>query len=70
MGLVLTREAGQAVVIGDDIVVTVTKFQGITTGTPQVRLHIEAPKNVAIDRPEVRSLKDAAAKRRAAEMDD
>lgn len=47
--LALTRETGQKILIGDDIVVTVLSVS--TNG--RVRLGIEAPKHVRIDRQEV-----------------
>jgi len=46
--LVLSRRRSQAIVIGDDIRVTVLKTQGDT-----VRLGIEAPPHVSIHRDEV-----------------
>jgi carbon storage regulator len=47
--LVLTRKVNQAIVIGDDVRVVVVAIEG-----DQVRLGIEAPRNVAVDRSEVR----------------
>jgi carbon storage regulator len=47
--LTLTREVGQKILIGDDIVVTVVS---VSPGG-RVRLGIEAPKQVRIDREEV-----------------
>jgi len=52
--LVLSRKAGERIYIGDDIVVTV-----ITSGNGKVRLGIEAPSHVSIDREEVRLRKQA-----------
>jgi len=46
--LVLTRKKGQSIMIGEDIEITVVDIQG-----DQIRLGIEAPKNVAIHRKEV-----------------
>jgi carbon storage regulator len=46
--LVLTRRSGESVVIGDDIKITVT---GIRNG--QIKLGIDAPKDVTINREEV-----------------
>jgi carbon storage regulator len=46
--LVLTRKLGERVVIGDRIVVTVVKLEG-----GQVRLGIEAPREVAVFREEI-----------------
>lgn len=47
--LSLTREVGQKIVIGDDVVVTVIAV----SSNGRVRLGIEAPKQVRIDREEV-----------------
>ena len=47
--LTLTREVGQKIVIGDDVVVTVVSV----SANGRVRLGIEAPKQVRIDREEV-----------------
>lgn len=46
--LVLTRRRGQAVVIGDDIKITIVEING-----DQVRIGIEAPKSVVVHRQEV-----------------
>lgn len=46
--LVLTRKPNQAINIGDDIVVTVLEVRG-----DQVRLGIEAPKHVPVQREEI-----------------
>ena len=46
--LVLTRRAGESIVIGNDVVVTVLESRG-----DQVRVGIEAPRNVAVHREEV-----------------
>lgn len=46
--LVLTRKRNQRINIGDDIVVTVLEVRG-----DQVRLGIEAPKHVAVQREEI-----------------
>ena len=53
--LVLTREQEQDILIGDDIVVKVVSGNQYTG---KVRLGIEAPREVAIDRREVRESKD------------
>ena len=45
--LVLSRKEGQQVQIGDDIVVTVTRIKG-----NWISLGIDAPKDVAITRPD------------------
>ena len=47
--LTLTREAGQKIVIGDDIVITVVSV----SDNGRVRLGIDAPRQVRIDRSEV-----------------
>lgn len=59
--LVLTRRAGETLMIGDDIKLTVV---GIKSG--QVRLGIEAPKDVQIQREEL-LLKNDKAENQAAE---
>lgn len=46
--LVLTRKLGESVTIGDDIKISVIDIKG-----RQVRLGIEAPKNMTIHREEV-----------------
>ena len=46
--LILTRTAGQSILIGDDVKVTVVSTKGVT-----VRLGIEAPPEVAILRQEL-----------------
>lgn len=46
--LILTRNTGGTLCIGDDITVTVLAING-----NQVRIGIEAPKNVAVHREEV-----------------
>ena len=50
--LCLTRRFGESIVIGDGIVVTV-----ISARDGQIRLGIEAPANVAVDRAEIRQRK-------------
>lgn len=50
--LILSRNIGEAILIGNDISVTVSNVQG-----GQVRLAIEAPKEVAVDRAEIRQRK-------------
>jgi carbon storage regulator len=52
--LVLTRSIGQEILIGDDIVIRLVAINGT-----QVRIGIEAPRHVAVDRREVRAAKDA-----------
>lgn len=46
--LILTRRAGEALRIGDDIEVTVMAVSGT-----QVRIGIKAPRDVAVDREEI-----------------
>ncbi|HEX4152051.1 MAG TPA: carbon storage regulator CsrA [Steroidobacteraceae bacterium] len=56
--LILTRRAGEALRIGDDIEVTVMAVNG-----SQVRIGINAPRDVAVDREEIaeRKRRDRAA---------
>jgi|HubBroStandDraft_2_1064218.scaffolds.fasta_scaffold42239_5 carbon storage regulator len=49
--LVLSRSIGQKIVIGDDITVCVV---GVDGRSGQVKLGIEAPKDIQVDRLEVR----------------
>ena len=53
--LVLTRKVGQSIVIGDDVTVTVA---AVIRG--QVRLGIDAPQNIRVNRSEVQERSDAA----------
>ena len=46
--LILTRRVGETVMIGDDVTVTVLGVKG-----NQVRVGINAPKNVAVHREEI-----------------
>ncbi len=46
--LILTRRVGEKVMIGDDVSVTVLRVKG-----NQVRLGIEAPKSVSVQREEI-----------------
>lgn len=48
--LILTRRQGQTIMIGDDITVTVLGVNG-----QQVRIGVEAPKTVVVDRSEIRT---------------
>lgn len=54
--LILTRRTGESLIIGDEVTVTVLGIKG-----GQVRLGIEAPRDIAIHREEVAE-RDAAAK--------
>ncbi|MDP9009057.1 MAG: carbon storage regulator CsrA [Pseudomonadota bacterium] len=45
--LILTRRVGEAVMVGDDVTVTIIGVKG-----NQVRIGISAPKNVAVHREE------------------
>ena len=49
--LVLTRKAGESIVLGDDIVVTVLEIRG-----GQVRLGVEAPRDISVHRSEVQQM--------------
>ena len=46
--LILTRKAGESIVIGDDVVITI-----VEAGRDQVRIGIDAPRSVAVHRKEV-----------------
>ena len=60
--LVLTREPGQRIKIGDDITILFIEFRK-SHGKRQIRLGIEAPKDVRIMRaelgPEPKEVRDA-----------
>lgn len=49
--LVLTRKSGQSIVIGEDIIVTVLEIRG-----DQVRLGIQAPRELPVYREEIYAL--------------
>lgn len=46
--LVLTRKAGESIVIGNEVVITVLEIRG-----GQIRLGVDAPRNLAVHRAEV-----------------
>jgi carbon storage regulator len=46
--LILTRRVGERVVIGEEISITVLRIKG-----NQVRLGVNAPKNIAVQREEI-----------------
>ena len=46
--LILTRRAGESVIIGDDVKITVLAIKG-----NQIRLGIDAPKDVSVHREEI-----------------
>jgi carbon storage regulator len=50
--LVLTRRPGEAIVIGDEIEVTVTAIAG-----GKVRLGVQAPRHITVDRREIHDAK-------------
>lgn len=52
--LILTRRVDETLLIGDDIRIVVLGVKG-----QQVRLGIEAPNDMSVDREEVRERKDA-----------
>ena len=54
--LILARQRGESIVIGADVTITVVDIRG-----DKVRLGIEAPRAVSVDRLEVRRAKDAGA---------
>jgi len=52
--LLLTRRVGESIIIGDDIVITIIGLKG-----HQVRIGIDAPKNVSVHREEIKRKIDA-----------
>jgi carbon storage regulator len=63
--LVLTRRAGESVMIGDDVVITVLEARGDV-----IRLGIQAPKDVRVHREEVYRELQAANRAAASPADD
>jgi carbon storage regulator len=63
--LVLTRRAGESVMIGDDVVVTVLEARGDV-----IRLGIQAPKDVRVHREEVYRELQAANREAASPTDE
>ena len=63
--LVLTRHCGEQIVIAEDIVVTVVAVEG-----NKVRIGIEAPKSIRVDRKEVHDRRVAAWADESAILDD
>jgi len=67
--LILTRRVGETLVIGDDVTVTVLGVRG-----NQVRLGVNAPKDVAVHREEIyqriQNEKDAENSTESSENDD
>lgn len=53
--LVLTRKTNEKIVVGDNIVITVVKLDG-----NRVRLGIEAPSHVPIQREELAAMQDVS----------
>lgn len=51
--LILTRSPGETICIGDNITISVLDVRG-----SQARLGIQAPRDVAVDRSEIREKKD------------
>ena len=52
--LVLTRKIGETIVIGDDIKIKIVEIKG-----KQVRVGIEAPRNVQVNREEIYNQKNS-----------
>ncbi|MAI93421.1 MAG: carbon storage regulator [Halieaceae bacterium] len=60
--LILTRRVGESLMIGDDVTITVLGVKG-----NQVRIGVDAPKEVAVHREEILNRIEDAASREAAE---
>lgn len=52
--LILTRRVGESIIVGDDTVITILGLKG-----HQVRIGINAPKNVPVNREEIQKKIDA-----------
>jgi len=52
--LILTRKIGESIMIGDDVVVQVMDVQG-----RQVRIGVAAPREVLVDRAEIREKRES-----------
>ena len=52
-GLVLQRKVGEKIVIGGNIVITVSKIEVADNREPRIWLDIEVPKYIRVDREEV-----------------
>ena len=63
--LVLTRKAGESVMIGDDVVITVLEARGDV-----IRLGIQAPKDVRVHREEIYRELQAANREAASPTDE
>lgn len=55
--LMLSRKAGQRICIGDDIVVVIGD---IDRRSNSVKVGVEAPRNISVDREEVRMKKESS----------
>ena len=60
--LILTRRVGESLMIGDDVTITVLGVKG-----NQVRVGVNAPKEVAVHREEILNRIEDAASQRAAD---
>ncbi len=60
--LILTRRVGESLMIGDDVTITVLGVKG-----NQVRIGVDAPKEVVVHREEILNRIEDAASREAAE---
>lgn len=52
--LILTRKPGETIYVGNDITITVIDYEG-----KRIKLGINAPSNVSVDRKEIRERKEA-----------